>query len=480
MDVIDRKLERLSVLFLAAFALAAAFLFYWQVVDATTLVNRPDNQRLYLARRAVHRGTIYDRNGVALAQTTFGADGTPTRAYAIPSLGPLLGYHSARYLNTGLEDVYNDYLNGQGTLQPVDNTVRRLLHEPIIGDDLHLTIDARIQRIVTDAMGHGPGACIVADTRTGEVLALESQPWIDSNRVDEPGYMDMMQARTDSPFIDRAIQAAYAPGSTFKTVTLTAAYDTGKYDTTTVLSGASAVGPLTYDGYTLGSAINNLPPNLYAVSTVDAFKYSDNIAFAAMGVALGPQVLLDYAGRFGFGQTIPFELPVKASSMSQHPDTLSQLDVAESAFGQDAVVATPLQMLLTAAAVAGGGAEPRPYVVAKVTAPNGEALQQNGPSTFSHPMSAATAAKMTQAMTAVVESPGGSGYLARVPNVTVAGKTGTAQAPSGPPHAWFTAFAPAGKPRLAVVVFKQNGGEGFSQAAPIAGSILRQALPLAP
>ena len=478
MDVIDRKLERLSLFFLAAFALTAAFLLYWQVVDANTLVNRPDNRRLISAQLAVHRGTVYDRNGVALARTTFDAQGNPTRAYAIPSLSALLGYHSPRYGATGLEDVYNDYLNGQGTLQPVDNTVRRLLHEPVIGDDLRLTIDARIQRIATDAMGQGPGACIVMDPRSGEVLAIESQPWVDSNRIDEPGYVQTMQARTDSPFLDRAIQAAYAPGSTFKTVTLTAAYDTGAYDTTTVLSGTDAVGPLYEDGVLLPSSINNLPPNLYSITTVDAFKYSDNIAFAAMGVALGPRVLLDYAGRFGFGGPIPFELPVKASSVSPHPDTLSKLDVAYSAFGQDAVLATPMQMLLTAAAVADGGVEPRPFVVSRVTAPNRETLQQNGPSTLSRPMSAGTAAKMTGAMTAVVEAPGGSGYLAQVPNVTVAGKTGTAQVTSGAPHAWFVAFAPAEKPRLAVVVFKQNGGEGYSQAAPIAGAILRQALPL--
>jgi cell division protein FtsI/penicillin-binding protein 2 len=85
---------------------------------------------------------------------------------------------------------------------------------------------------------------------------------------------------------------------------------------------------------------------------------------------------------------------------------------------------------------------------------------------------------MKAAMIAAVEAPGGSGFLARVPGVVVAGKTGTAQAPSGPSHAWFIGFAPADHPRLAVVVFKEHGGEGFSRAAPIAGSIIRQALPL--
>src|SRR5579875_887816 len=177
MNGIDRKLERLARLFLVAFVLAAALLFYWQVVDANALVNRPDNPRLYMAQSAIHRGTIYDRNGVVLARTTFNAQGHPTRTYPYPSLSALLGYHSLQYGNTGLEDAYNNYLNGMGALQPIDNTVRRWLHEPIIGDDLRLTIDARIQKIVADAMGSGPGACIVADPRTGEILAFESQPW---------------------------------------------------------------------------------------------------------------------------------------------------------------------------------------------------------------------------------------------------------------------------------------------------------------
>lgn len=477
MKTIDQKIEKLARLFLLAFAATAATLFYWQVVAAGSLINRPENGRLWLAQMAIHRGTIYDRNGVVLAQTTFGSNG-PTRTYPYPSLGGLLGYHSFTYGNTGLEDSYNDYLNGQGALQPIDNSIRRLLHQPIVGDDLRLTIDARIQQIATLAMGTGPGACIVADPRSGEILAMESQPWFDPNRVDDSAYRSIMNARTDSPYVDRAIQSLYAPGSTFKAVTLSAAYDTGKYNTSTLLAGQAATGPLYIDGYLLRSDINNLPPGVTAVTTVDAFKYSDNIAFASIGMNLGQGVVLDYARRFGFSQTIPFELPVRPSVVTQHPANFSQLELAESAFGQAGVLATPLQMLLVDEAIAGGGSEPRPYIVSSVTAPNHEVLQQAAPSTWAHPISAAAAVKMVTAMTAVVEAPGGSGYLARVPGVPVAGKTGTAQAPSGPPHAWFIAFAPADHPRLAVVVFKENGGEGYSQAAPIAGSILKQALPL--
>src|SRR5579883_2323985 len=122
MSTTDRKIQRLSRIFLALFATTAALLFYWQVVDANQLINNPHNQRTL----EVQRGAIYDRNGVVLARTTL-AGGTPSRTYPYPSLGPLLGYFSGRYGATGLESAYNDYLNGQAVLQPVDNTIRRLL-----------------------------------------------------------------------------------------------------------------------------------------------------------------------------------------------------------------------------------------------------------------------------------------------------------------------------------------------------------------
>lgn len=478
---VDRKIEKLSRLFLLLFIVVAAMLSYWQIVDAGSLVNRAENPRLYYNRLAIHRGVIYDRTGAVLARTTFsgsGASAQPTRTYPLSSLGALLGYHSQQYGNAGLEDAYNAYLNGAAPSQPIDNEINRLLHQPIIGDDLHLTLDARIQTIVASEFGSGQGACIVADPRSGAILALYSQPSIDPNLVDQPGYWDSILKRTDSPFVDRAIHAAYAPGSTFKTITLAAAYDKGLVDTSTVLQGQQATGPLFVDGYLLRSAINNLPYGVTSVTTVDAFKYSDNIAFATIGISLTQPTLLDYAARFGFGATIPFELPVTRSQVTTHPDTLSLLDLAESSFGQAQVLATPLQMLMAAEAVANGGQEMAPYVVSAVTAPNGEILTQTNPRVFSTPISAATALKMTQAMTAVVESPGGSGYEARVPNVQVAGKTGTAETPGGAPHAWFIAFAPADHPRLAIVVFKENGGEGYSQAAPIAGRVLAQALPL--
>ena len=112
--------------------------------------------------------TIYDRNGVVLAQTTFDGSGAPYARLPV-SLARRVCWATTRSptATRGWRSAYNDYLNGQGVLQPVDNTIRRLLHEPIVGDDLHLTIDARIQQIVTAAMGTGPGACIVADPRTG-------------------------------------------------------------------------------------------------------------------------------------------------------------------------------------------------------------------------------------------------------------------------------------------------------------------------
>src|SRR5579871_896386 len=138
------RLNRLGYFFMAAFFLLSALLVYWQVVRAPDLVNRPDDPRLYAARLAVHRGTITDRRGTILVQTLF-PRGDAQRTLYDPSLSPLIGYHSQQYDNSGLESAYNDYLNGAAATQPLDNTIRRILHEPVLGDTLQLTIDDRIQ-----------------------------------------------------------------------------------------------------------------------------------------------------------------------------------------------------------------------------------------------------------------------------------------------------------------------------------------------
>jgi peptidoglycan glycosyltransferase len=248
----------------------------------------------------------------------------------------------------------------------------------------------------------------------------------------------------------------------------------------TLFSGQNATGPLFIQGTMLPQSANNLPPGLNQVTLEDAYKYSDNIVFAVLGQRMGARKLIDGAGSFGFGQHIPFDLPVATSVVTTNPNTFNQYDLATSAFGQAGVLSTPLQLLLVDEAIANGGTIMRPYVVKRISAPNGEVLQDTQPSAWQQAVSPTVAAQVGQAMMTAVNGPGASGYLARLPGVMVAGKTGTAQlgGANQQPDAWFMAYAPAKQPRLAVLVLKEEGGEGSTVAAPIAGQILGQALPL--
>lgn len=481
MNEIDRsasRLARLGLFFVAAYLMLSVLLVYWQVVRAPNLVNRPDDPRLYAEQQAVHRGDILDRRSTVLARTTF-HDGSPVRTLSDPTLSLLIGYHSQQFDNSGLEDAYNDYLNGAAANQPVDNTLRRLLHQPVLGDALQLTIDDRIQQIAAAALGDGAGVALVADPRNGQILAMVSKPTFNANRIDEPGYWDSLQTG-NSPLLNRAIDGRYPPGSTFKTVTLAAALLNGTAKLSTVYSGQNAVGPLFIQGTMLPTSANNLPPGVNQVTLEDAYKYSDNIVFAVLGQQMGAKKLLAGAADFGYGDSLPFDLPTAVSAVTADPNTFTQYDLATSAFGQADVLTTPLQLLLVDEAIANRGTIMRPYVVKKIIAPNGEVLRDTQATVWRQALPPAVAAQVGQAMVTAVNGPGASGYLARLPGVTVAGKTGTAQlgGATQQPDSWFMAYAPAAKPRLAVLVLKEQGGEGSAVAAPIAAQILAQALPL--
>jgi len=473
-----QRLERLGLFFVAAFFVLSGLLVYWQVIRATNLVNRPDDPRLYAAQLAVHRGMIIDRRGSRLARTVF-EQADPVRRLTDPSLSLLIGYHSLRYDNSGLEGAYNDYLNGAGRNQPLDNVVRGLLHQSQLGDTLQLTIDDRIQQLADQALGDGEGVALVADPRTGQILAMVSKPGFDAGLIDQPGYWDSLQV-PGSPLLNRAIEGRYTPGSIFKTVTLATALSSGGYRLGSVFSGQDATGPLYVDGSLIHASASNLPDGLGSVTLKEAFKYSDNIAFAVTGLHLGARALLDGAHAFGFDQDIPFDLPVTRSTVTEDLNGFSRFQIATSAFGQGTVQVTPLQMLLADEAVANGGTIMSPYVVKRITAPNGEVLLDRQPRAWLDALSPQVARGVGEAMLSVVNDPGGSGYLARLPGVQVAGKTGTAQVdtPGALPHAWFMAYAPADHPRLAVVVLKVHGGEGATAAVPIAAQILAGALPL--
>ena len=215
------------------------------------------------------------------------------------------------------------------------------------------------------------------------------------------------------------------------------------------------------------------------ITLANALRISCNTAFAQLGLDVGADALREQAERFGFNDpdlTIP--MPVVESVF---PAEMDLPVTAQSAIGQRDVQATPMQMAMVSAAIANGGQLMTPYVVQTVRSADLSRVSETKPELYSTAVSPGTAASLRDMMVGVVDS--GSGTAAKIPGVQVAGKTGTAQTSDGQaPHAWFTAFAPADAPRVAVAVIVKNGGNagdeatGGRVAAPIAKAVIEAVL----
>ncbi|MGF7238984.1 MAG: penicillin-binding transpeptidase domain-containing protein, partial [Frankia sp.] len=271
----------------------------------------------------------------------------------------------------------------------------------------------------------------------------------------------------------------YPPGSTIKLITAAAALSSGKFtpdskiNSPTVLQLPQSNTPLTnFGGESCGDGVQD--------TLRDALRISCNTAFGSLGMAVGANAIAAQAAKFGFGSTISgFPL---AEAPSVFPPGLQndKAHTAQSAIGQFDVRVTPLQMAEVAAAIGNDGTLMKPYIIDKYLGPDLKTISTTSPSELSKPISGNVAAELNQMMQLVVTS--GTGTAAQISGVSVAGKTGTAQHGNGAaPHAWFTGFAPAVNPKIAVAVIVEDGGgelaaTGGAVAAPIAQQVMAKAL----
>ena len=290
-----------------------------------------------------------------------------------------------------------------------------------------------------------------------------------------------------SALYNRTTQGLYTPGSTFKMVTAAAALDTGAF---TPSSTFYDPGYCTEYGQQVSNAGNPDQGGREVfghLNLTTAFEHSVNSVFCNIGKQLGAKTILDYAKRFGFYKVPSLELPGNekyASGLYKYTkrgrvltDDASKADPGRLAFGQWTMLVTPLQMAMVAATIANGGVVPRPYLVEKVTGPDGSTIKTTHPHSLGRAIKPETAAELNQMMQLVVQ--GGTGTHAQIPGVKVAGKTGTAE--TGVDHiytAWFACFAPADHPQyaVAVVLEKQANGFGGAVSAPIAKQVLEALL----
>ncbi len=469
----------LSVLITITFAALFAYQLKWQLFGAanTELMRfmRRHNSR---ASVEIKRGSILDRNGSILARDPDkdiaddpALSGQPgKRFYPLSySLSHTVGYFDPRYGISGIEKYADSKLTGVAG-SAIDELARRgrsiIESEKVEGGDVKLTIDARLQRAAAKAMDGKRGAVVVLNPASGEILTLLSTPGFDPH---EPGgyYGDDKTA----PFLNRAVQGRYPPGSTFKIVMSLIAEATG---TTPVLDcpgngfiPVKRARPIRDSEYYSYERNGKVWPGRGNIGLNDALIHSSNVYFARLGQMIPAAAFNNYIDKLHVNKQIaifsagdgemriaPRKIPVvKDSDLGAR----SQL-----AIGQGAMLVSPMDVAMWCAVAANGGVLVPPHLEHNTTKYAGEQIV---------PKTAAD--KVLAMMRGVVRT--GTGRAIDLPGLGVAGKTGTAQNPGGEDHAWFTCVTTATTPRLVVTVLAENSGFGSKSALPAAKAILESA-----
>ena len=467
-----------SMLFCSAlFALLVANLTMIMVVQADYYQGMPGNNHSLAKEARTERGTISTYDGVVLAQSVPTEDGTFERVYPAGDLASqVVGYSSARFGTSGIEQAYNDTLKGKENFASWTDVLNSFAGIGGAGNDVALTLNSKIQQAAQDALSGETGACVVMDPDTGAILAMASSPTYDA--ADFETVIEQANAdSSDTRLINRAIHALYSPGSTFKIVSLATALEDGVADENTVYDAPGSM--------EIGNAdVVNFDGNSYGRLTLaQATELSANTAFGQLGVEMGADALVAGAEDFGFNKDIEFALTLYTSLMPD-PDDMTEWETAWAASGENVgenktashpspngPQATVLEMALVGSAIANDGTIMQPYLVDGIYNANGERSFTAQPTKLMQAVSETTAGRVRDVLVGVVNN--GTGTDAAIDGVQVAGKTGTAEKVDGN-DSWFVGMAPADDPRVVVALIIEDGEEGVG--AQKAQNVLKTAL----
>jgi penicillin-binding protein A len=471
---VNRAIIHLFALFTLLFAVLVVFTSRWSVLEAEGLEDNSANRRPLLEQQRIPRGLILARDNSELAANRrIGSRETRrfVRRYPTDSLfSHAVGYSFIDRGQSGLEQFYNDELVGKGNELA---TIVDELSGAQEGDNLRTGLDPEAQEAAKEALGGRRGSVVALEPETGRVRAMVSLPDFNPNFI--PEGFDELNADPASPLFNRATQARYPPGSTFKVVTAAAALDSGEFTPESRVSGknnkrVSAVPLQNFDNADFGQ-----------VSLTEALTKSINTAWAEVGERLGDSTMLRYMRRFGFGSEPPVDLPrnqLAASGIYGEDGLLEaddDIDIGRVAIGQERLQVTPLQMAMVASAIANDGALMQPMLGERTISPDGRVTERYRPDKVRQVITSDSARGVQRMMSQVVER--GSGTAAQLQGVRVAGKTGTAERGAGVNQAWFIAFAPVDDPKIALAVtVEKASGTGGEVAAPIARRVLETIL----
>ncbi|MGA5817068.1 peptidoglycan D,D-transpeptidase FtsI family protein [Kitasatospora sp. NPDC094028] len=480
----NKPIRRVSI-FCLVLILALMVRSNWvQGVQADSWANNKNNKRAIYDRYAHPRGNIIV-SGQPVTKSDFvnGLRYKYKRSWVDgPMWAPVTGYSSQAYGANGLENLEDGILSGTDDRLFFRNTLDMLTGEQKRGGDVVTTINAKVQKAAYDGMAGKKGAVVALDPKTGAILALVSTPSYDPGTIagnEDGDAWKALNADPNKPMDNRALKYTYPPGSTFKLVTATAAFENGVFQN--VDDATETPDPYVLPG-TQTQLKNESPDEKCENATLKrAMDQSCNTVYAKIGADLGKDKMRAQAEKFGFNSTV--DTPVRAEK-SIFPSSAGADGTAMDSIGQHDTRATPLQMAMVAAAIANNGSLMQPYLVDSERSASLTTISKHTEKQFSQAMSPATASKMQDLMVSVVQN--GTGKNAQIPGLQVGGKTGTAQHGennAGLPFAWFVSWAKtADGQSVAVAVVVEDGSDnrdgisGGRLAAPIAKAVMQSAL----
>ncbi len=385
----------------------------------------------------------------------------------------------------GLEKAYEAYLRGMDGEKRVEvdsrgREVRTLEQkDPIPGNSIYLNVDLDIQAVIDKALENRRGGCIVVDPKTGGVIALVSRPAFDPNKfasgITKQDWQAIALDKTH-PLQNRVIQGRYPPGSTFKIVSALKGLESGIINERTIFScrGGFPYGGRVFRCWKKGGH-GSVNIHRAIVESCDVFFYN-------LGLKLGVDRIHEMSDIIGLGRVTGIDLPSEKDGLVPSTEWKKKTygqpwfegETVSVSIGQGAVWLTPAQLVQLASFVANEGINYKPHIVNRIVSPEGKVIKTFEPVINANvKLKKDTIRLVKEGMKGVVNEGSGTAYGSRLENVSMSGKTGTAQSVGEKgrnlgDHAWFIAYAPSDNPSVAISVLVEYGGHGSSAAAPVA------------
>lgn len=485
----NRQIAKLGAVMLVCYLALFVQLNNVTIFGAERLREHPNNVRELRRDFGGARGMIITADGVVIARSEDNPPGSTYEKYRVYPEGDLYahitGYWALNHGSTGVEQVYNDELVGR-TIDLSFRDIGDLFVERDRVGDLTLTVRSDAQQAARDALGGQRGSVVALDPRSGDILALYSNPTYDPNLIATQDFtaagdnFDAIEDADGKPLLAKTYRERFFPGSTYKVVTAAAGIDHEGVTATEPVYEAVAeyVPPQTT------RPLRNYGGSVCGGDLMEIMARSCNTSFAEMAIDVGPDGMIATAEDFGFNDRVPIDLPNVAESVFPTDFDQDLPALAQSAIGQNSVSATPLQMAMVTAAVANDGVMMSPHVLDNVRDDQGNVVDSYDESEWRRAVDADTARLLREAMVGVVTN-GTAGRVA-IGGYEVGAKTGTAELGTESPssHAWVIAFAgpPGEDPTVAVAVIVEgqpgvpDQNTGGRVAGPIAKSVMETVL----